>query len=55
MSSGDRPVEYPEFGYDFDNRAERFREAWEMIRTLNENEFPKMETQYHGQSKICWQ
>lgn len=49
MSSGDRPVEYPAFGYDFDNRAERFREAWQMIRTLNENKFPKMSSDYHGQ------
>lgn len=49
MSSGDRPIEYPAFGYNFDNRAERFREAWQMIRTLNENKFPKMSSDYHGQ------
>ena len=48
MSSRDRPVEYPAFGYDFENRADRFREAWQMIRTLNENKFPKMTTQHHG-------
>lgn len=48
MSSGDRPVEYPAFGYEFNNRAERFREEWEIIRTLNENKFPKMTTNYYG-------
>lgn len=48
MSSGDRPVEYPAFGYEFENRADRFREAWQMIRTLNENKFPKLTTQHHG-------
>lgn len=48
MSSGDRPVEYPAFDCEFENRAERFREAWHMIRTLTENKFPKMTTEHHG-------
>ena len=49
MSSGDRPVEYPAFGYDFNNRAERFREAWDIIRTLTENDFPVRKTQFYGE------
>lgn len=48
MSSGDRPVEYPAFGYEFENRAERFRDAWQMIRTLTEHKFPKMNTEHYG-------
>ncbi|MGB8928967.1 MAG: LLM class oxidoreductase [Pantoea agglomerans] len=48
MSSGDRPVEYPAFGYDFDNRAERFRESWDIIRLLTENSYPKRETKHYG-------
>lgn len=48
MSSGDRPVEYPAFGYEFNNRAERFRETWEVIRLLTENPYPKGETEYYG-------
>lgn len=48
MSSGDRPVEYPAFGYDFNNRADRFREAWDVIRLLTENSFPKGSTEYYG-------
>lgn len=30
MSSGDRPVEYPAFGYQYANRGERFRETWDI-------------------------
>ncbi len=48
LSSGDRPVEYPAFKVDFDNRAERFRESWEMIRTLTEQSFPKFSGTYYG-------
>ncbi|WP_037525004.1 LLM class flavin-dependent oxidoreductase, partial [Sphingobium yanoikuyae] len=36
LSSGDRPVEYPAFGIDFDSRAERFREAYALIRAVTE-------------------
>lgn len=42
MSSGDRPVEYPAFGVDFDNRADRFREAFDLVRTAVEVSFPRM-------------
>lgn len=36
LSSGDRPVEYPAFNENFENRAERFRESFDLIRTLTD-------------------
>lgn len=48
LSSGDRPVEYPAFRADFDNRAERFREGWQLIRTLTGQDFPKFTGQHYG-------
>ncbi|WP_082890777.1 TIGR03571 family LLM class oxidoreductase [Eikenella longinqua] len=48
LSSGDRPVEYPAFKADFDNRAERFRESWDMIRTLTTQDFPKFDGTHYG-------
>lgn len=49
LSSGDRPVEYPAFGVDFDNRAERFREAFDLVRTTVEASFPVMKTRFYGE------
>lgn len=51
LSSGDRPVEYPAFNANFANRAERFRESWEMIRTLTNpqtHHFPHFEGKHYG-------
>lgn len=48
LSSGDRPLEYPAFGVDFDNRAERYREAFGLVRTVMEQDFPRAETRFHG-------
>ena len=48
LSSGDRPVEYPAFGADFAQRAEIFRESWQMIRALLEQDFPRFEGKYFG-------
>lgn len=48
LSTGDRPVEYPAFGVDFESRADRYREAVSVIRTLHSNAFPKMQTQHFG-------
>ncbi|WP_159991825.1 TIGR03571 family LLM class oxidoreductase [Pelistega ratti] len=48
LSSGDRPVEYPAFKADFENRAERFRESWEMIDTLLRNDFPRFKGNHYG-------
>lgn len=51
LSSGDRPVEYPAFKKDFDNRAERFRESWDLIRTLTNpqtHDFPHFNGTHYG-------
>ena len=48
VSSGDRPVEYPAFKADFGNRAERFRESWEMIRTLTSENYPRFQSNHYG-------
>ncbi|WP_347557393.1 LLM class oxidoreductase [Robbsia sp. KACC 23696] len=49
MASGDRPVEYPAFGEDFDNRAERYREAIRLTRTVLTDDFPVHATQHYGE------
>ncbi len=51
LSSGDRPVEYPAFKKEFGNRAERFRESWDLIRTLTAprtHNFPVFEGKHYG-------
>lgn len=48
LSSGDRPTEYPAFGIRFDKRAERFREAFKLIRKLHGEAFPRGTTQGFG-------
>ncbi|WP_443090945.1 TIGR03571 family LLM class oxidoreductase [Basfia succiniciproducens] len=51
LSSGDRPVEYPAFKKAFDNRAERFRESWDMISTLTNpktHHFPLFKGEHYG-------
>jgi luciferase-type oxidoreductase len=48
MSTGDRAVEYPAFGLDYDNRGERFREAFELVKTVTEQPFPRASTTHYG-------
>ncbi|GAA3698787.1 LLM class oxidoreductase [Sphingomonas cynarae] len=48
LSSGDRPVEYPVFGIDFDSRADRFRDAYAMIRAVTEQDFPRHRSTHFG-------
>ncbi|VEG13241.1 TIGR03571 family LLM class oxidoreductase [Moraxella cuniculi] len=48
LSSGDRPIEYPAFQAAFENRAERFRESIEMIKTLTEQTFPHYQGKHYG-------
>lgn len=51
LSSGDRPVEYPAFNENFENRAERFRESFDLIRTLTDpktQDFPLFKGKYYG-------
>lgn len=42
IASGDRPVEYPAFGLEdeYEQRGDRFREAFEMFRLASETPFP---------------
>lgn len=35
VASGDRPVEYPLFGVDFDNRGEQFRQSLDIVKHGN--------------------
>lgn len=49
LSSGDRYSEYPAFGSNFENRAERYREARGIIRSLTEEKFPSYTSEYYGQ------
>lgn len=48
LASGDRPVEYPAFGVDFDNRAERFRDGLALIRAATETSWPRHSSQFYG-------
>ena len=48
LSSGDRPIEYPAFGIDFALRADRFRDAVGVIRTLTEQDFPSHRSAFYG-------
>lgn len=49
LSSGDRYSEYPAFGSNFENRAERYREAREIIRKLTEEKYPVYNSEFYGQ------
>lgn len=50
LSSGDRPKEYPLFDIDFDTRADRFREAYDLYRQFTETHAPAYETKHFGAS-----
>jgi luciferase-type oxidoreductase len=49
LASGDRPVEYPAFGMDFNNRADRFRDALGVIRAATEQHWPRHQSRHYGQ------
>lgn len=49
LATGDRPVEYPAFGFDFNNRAERFRDALAIIRAATETHWPVHASKFYGQ------
>jgi luciferase-type oxidoreductase len=48
LSSGDRATEYPAFGANFDNRAERFQDAVQLLKTVTEEQFPLADTRFYG-------
>lgn len=49
LATGDRPVEYPAFGVDFDNRAARFQDALAIIRAATEQHWAKHSSVFYGQ------
>jgi luciferase-type oxidoreductase len=40
VASGDRPIEFPAYGIDYESRAERFREAIALFRRYLRESFP---------------
>ncbi len=46
IASGDRPVEFPAFGVDFEQRAALFRENLSVIRGVLHSEFPTLHSSY---------
>jgi len=48
VSTGDRAAEYPAFGIDFAERAERFQESVEMIKRLQQEHFPSQASRHYG-------
>ena len=50
LSSGDRFSDYPMLGIDFDSRGERYRDAWNVLRTLTEQDFPRLRSERFGGS-----
>jgi len=50
VASGDRPSEYPAMGINFEKRGELFRDAFNYIRTA-QNDFPVLEDNHFGNLK----
>jgi luciferase-type oxidoreductase len=46
VASGDRPVEFPAFGVDFESRGALFRENLRVIRAVLADEFPTVRSSY---------
>ena len=46
VASGDRPVEFPAFGVDHENRGQLFKEHFETLRKLLYEDFPRYDNQY---------
>jgi luciferase-type oxidoreductase len=51
LSSGDRPAEYPLFGIDFETRGDRFRDAFEVFKTVTDQRFPRFSSARFGSSR----
>ncbi|MFY3985933.1 TIGR03571 family LLM class oxidoreductase [Achromobacter xylosoxidans] len=49
LSTGDRAVEYPAFGLQYENRGDRFRDAFELLKATTEQSFPRMKTTHYGE------
>ncbi|MFL9888637.1 LLM class oxidoreductase [Paraburkholderia agricolaris] len=48
LASGDRPGEYPSFGLEFENRAERYRDALSVICSATESHFSQHRSRHYG-------
>ena len=46
IASGDRPVEFPAFGVDFDQRAALFRDNLRVVRAVLAEQFPPLQSSY---------
>lgn len=46
VASGDRPVEFPAFGVDFDSRGDNFREKLELLKIYWANNYPQVESSF---------
>jgi luciferase-type oxidoreductase len=48
LASGDRPIEYPAFGIDYETRGDRYREFRDVVRSVTDSAFPSHATQQYG-------
>jgi luciferase-type oxidoreductase len=46
VASGDRPVEFPAFGVDYERRGVLFRENFHFLRAALEEEYPRIESSW---------
>lgn len=49
LAGGDRPEEFPAFGKEFENRSERYRDAFSLIKTVISTEFPSFRSKFYGE------
>lgn len=49
IASGDRPSEYPVFGVDFAQRADRFAEAALLLKTVITESYPTFKSKFYGE------
>lgn len=46
VASGDRVIEFPAFGVDFESRGESFRNNLQILKAVWERQYPTLESQY---------
>ena len=44
VASGDRPIEFPAFGVDFESRGALFRDHFQVVRKVLSDEFPRIQS-----------
>ena len=50
VASGDRPIEYPAFNQQLENKSELFRDSFHYIKALQED-FPNYTSRFYGRTK----